>query len=60
VPFNKSLLIVTVAVVSLRLKSYDLVPKLVPKGLEIGTVVHVLCTRVGGPDIAGMEENRLP
>ena len=53
-------MIVTVAVVSLRLKGYDLVPKLAPKGLEIGTVVHVLCTRVGEPDIAGMEENRLP
>ena len=48
---QESHLIVTVTVVAFQLKSYDLLPKQVPKGLEFGSVVHVLCVHAGGPDI---------
>ena len=49
-------LIVTIAVVALRLKSYDLLSELAPKGLEIGTVVHVLRMHVSGAGMTRLVE----
>ena len=46
--YQMSHLIVTITIVAFSLKSYDLVPKLAPKGLEIRPVVHVLCMRTVG------------
>ena len=46
--YQMSHLIVTIPIVAFSLKSYDLVPKLAPKGLEIRPVVHVLCMRTVG------------
>ena len=46
--YQMSQLVVTITIVAFRLKSYDLVSKLTPKGLEIGPVVHVLCMRTVG------------
>jgi hypothetical protein len=48
-------LIGTITVVTLRLKSYNLVSELIPKGLEIGSMVHVLDLHVNKPDIARIE-----
>jgi hypothetical protein len=47
----KVLMVVTIPVVTLRLKSYNLVSQLLPKGLEIGTMVHVLGINVNKPDM---------
>ena len=58
--FAENHLIVTVTVVAFQLEGYDLLPKLVPKGLEFLSMVHVLCVHAGGPDITGTEENHLP
>jgi hypothetical protein len=33
---------ITIPIVALRLKGYDLLPKLAPKSLEIGSVIHML------------------
>ena len=52
---QESQFIVTIPIVALRLKNYDFLPKLVPKCLEIGAVVHVLRTRTGGRDIVRIE-----
>jgi hypothetical protein len=49
-------LVVTITVVTLRLKSYNLVSELIPKGLEIGSMVHVLGIHVNKPDIARIEK----
>ena len=50
-------MIVTIPVVALRLKSYDILSELAPKGLEIGTVVHVLRMHVNRLDMERAEES---
>jgi hypothetical protein len=41
--------IITIPIVALRLKGYDLLPKLAPESLEIRAVIHMLRARAHEP-----------